>query len=54
MCPACGEPLRPDYGEAVEPVVTEVRVYTVHSGMCAARLCAVLVELGEAPARRRP
>lgn len=54
MCPACGEPLRPDYGEAVEPVVTEVRVYTVHSGRCADRLQAALAELGQAPARRRP
>lgn len=52
MCPACGEPLRPDYGEAVEPVVTEVRVYTVHTGRCADRLRAVLVELDEASARR--
>lgn len=54
MCPACGEPLRPDYGEAVDSIVTVARVYAVHTGRCADRLCTVLAELGETPARRRP
>lgn len=49
MCPACGEPLRPDYGEAVEAMVGRDRVYTVHAGDCAAKLWSALTELGEWP-----
>lgn len=46
-CPACGEPLRPDYGENVEPVIGQDRVYTAHTGSCADELRAALLELGE-------
>ena len=46
-CPACGEPLRPDYGEDVEPVIGRAQVYTAHTGRCAGELRAALAELGE-------
>lgn len=50
-CPVCGEPLRPDYGEAVEPLTAGFAVYTVHSGHCVARLRAALVEVEQEVAR---
>lgn len=44
-CPVCGEPLRPDYGEDVEPVISRPQVYAAHTGRCADELRAALAEL---------